>query len=169
MDLVYQVSFFVVGLCIGSFINWGIYGLAWTPRPISPWMRAHKDAPPRHWSDRLPVVGWLGIRRESEIHGSGFWIRPICIELATAVAFLWLFEWERGGHLMPDWKFEGTVPFWENLIPHLALFTLMMVATFIDFDEKTIPDWITLPGTLAAFVWAYFVPQAGLPIVVETG
>ena len=25
---------------------------------------------------------------------------------------------------------------------------LMLAATFIDFDEQTVPDWITIPGTL---------------------
>ena len=34
------------------------------------------------------------------------------------------------------------------LLSHALLLALMLVATFIDIDEKTIPDAITIPGTL---------------------
>ena len=71
----------VVGVLAGSLVNAGIYALAWFSRPISPWQRAHPSAPPRRWSDFLPIVGWLGLSRETAIHGQGFWIRPLLIEL----------------------------------------------------------------------------------------
>ena len=67
---------FVLGCFFGAAINRGIYGLAWYPRPISPWSRPHPDAPPRRSWDRLPVIGWLGLRREADLHGAGFWVRP---------------------------------------------------------------------------------------------
>jgi prepilin signal peptidase PulO-like enzyme (type II secretory pathway) len=40
----------------------------------------------------------------------------------------------------------------------------MIVATFIDFDEKTIPDQITVPGTLAALALAALLPATRLPV-----
>ena len=62
---------FALGVCLASLANLGIYCLAWNPRPISPWSRPDPAAPPRRWSDRLPILGWLGLRREAKLHGGG--------------------------------------------------------------------------------------------------
>ena len=37
---------------------------------------------------------------------------------------------------------------------HAVLFILMVAATFIDFDERIIPDLITIPGTLLGLLLA---------------
>ncbi len=156
----------IVGLGIGCLVNAGIYSLAWFSRPISPWQRRHPKAPPRVWSDFLPVVGWLGLARESEIHGRGFWIRPLLIEIACAAAFPALYWWEITGHLTP--KLLNVAPaaafaLQHQFVSHAILLALMLVATFIDFDEKTIPDEITIPGTLCGLLLAAIWPTMHLP------
>ena len=78
---------FVLGSCVGAAANWAIYALAWHPRPISPWSRPDPSAPPRRLWDRLPIVGWLGLRREAALHGSGFWVRPMLVEVLTGVGW----------------------------------------------------------------------------------
>src|SRR5215204_777553 len=88
------VAVFIVGLCLASVVNWAIFALAWTPRPISPWSRLSPDLPGRRRSDRLPIFGWLSLRREAEIHGRGFWIRPLLLELGLALAMVGLYWWE---------------------------------------------------------------------------
>ena len=37
----------------------------------------------------------------------------------------------------------------EQFIAHVVLFCFMLVAFWIDVDEMTIPDGVTIPGTLA--------------------
>ena len=74
---------FVAGLAPGSLVNWAIYALAWRPRPISPWSRLAPGASPRGRLDRVPVIGWFALRREAQIHGPRFWIRPLLLELFT--------------------------------------------------------------------------------------
>jgi prepilin signal peptidase PulO-like enzyme (type II secretory pathway) len=161
-----------IGLVAGCLINAGIYALAWFSRPISPWQRPHSEAPPRRWSDFLPVVGWLGLARESKIHGRGFWIRPLLIELACAAALPGLYHWEMSGKLAP---LLPIVPppaaslLFHNFVSHAALVGLMIVATFIDFDEKTIPDEITIPGTLLGLLLAACWPDSHLPVVRPVG
>ena len=56
---------FLLGACIGSAANWAIYRLAWNRRPIGPWSPPDAAAPPRRPADRLPILGWLGLRREA--------------------------------------------------------------------------------------------------------
>ena len=95
---------FVLGCCVGAVINLGIYRLAWNSRPIGPWSRRHADTPPRRVWDRVPVIGWLGLRREAAVLGAGFWIRPMSLELLTGAVFALLYWWEvvRCG-LVPAW------------------------------------------------------------------
>lgn len=157
----------LAGLFVGSLVNLGIYALAWFTRPISPWQKRHEKAPPRVWSDFLPVIGWFGLARESAIHGRGFWIRPLLIEIGCALAFPVLYWWEITGHLSPN--VLGILPpttatLQHIFVGHALLLALMLVATFIDFDEKTIPDEITLLGTLAGLLLTAIWPDAALPV-----
>jgi leader peptidase (prepilin peptidase) / N-methyltransferase len=164
---------FVLGLAAGQLANWGIYALAWHWRPISPWQPPHAGAPPRRWHDRLPVIGWLGLAREAPLHGRGFWIRPLMLELACGVGLAWLYYWEvELSALAPP--LVGVVPLspaalHQLFASHALLFWLMLVATFIDFDEKTIPDEITVPGTLLGLALATLWPLSHLPVIVPLG
>jgi prepilin signal peptidase PulO-like enzyme (type II secretory pathway) len=52
----------------------------------------------------------------------------------------------------------------HQFLSHAILMALMLVATFIDFDEKTIPDEITIPGTLVGLLLAAWWPDSHLPV-----
>ena len=84
----------VAGLMAGGYVNWATYTLAWNRRSISPWAPRHERAPARVLTDRLPLWGWFGLRRESPIHGAGFWRRPFAVELFMALAWAALYWWE---------------------------------------------------------------------------
>lgn len=169
----------VLGCAVGAMINLGIYRLACYPRPISPWSRPHPDAPPRRFWDRLPVIGWLGLRREVNLHGACFWIRPMSLELLTGAVFALLYWWEvvRCGLLPPHLQKlvailePGNIAFpairHEQFLAHLVLFCFMLVAFWIDIDEMTIPDGVTIPGTLAGLAIVTLWPFALLPESIE--
>jgi prepilin signal peptidase PulO-like enzyme (type II secretory pathway) len=83
------------------------------------------------------------------------------------IAFPALYSWEITGHLAP--KMVGVVPppmiaLHNQFVSHAILLALMMVATFIDFDEKTIPDEITIPGTLCGLLLSAIWPDSSLPV-----
>lgn len=161
-----------VGIGIGALANWAIYRLAWDRRPIGPWVAADAQARPRKGTDRVPIIGWLGMRRESEIHGSGFWVRPILIEIAMAIgipAYYWLLT-QSGRLLPPQFQNPGGIAASEAwmtvvFVSHAVLISLMLAATFIDFDEQTIPDEITVPGTLLALALACLSPCVFMPVL----
>ncbi len=165
---------FVLGACIGGAVNLAIYRLAWFPRPISPWSPPDPSAPPRRGCDRLPIVGWLGLRREAVIHGPGFWIRPMLLELLAGVGAAALYWWEIGaGGLLP---FGGAPRSGPMLIilhieftAHLVLIAWMLAGSMIDVDEQIIPDEITMPGTLMGLLIAAAWPWSLLPLVVPVG
>ena len=87
MNLLLYVLIFALGAIVGGQLNRGIYRLAWYRRSIGPWSMPDPDAPPRRLLDRVPILGWLSLRRESSIHGAAFWVRPLLIELFTGVGF----------------------------------------------------------------------------------
>jgi leader peptidase (prepilin peptidase)/N-methyltransferase len=168
-----------VGLIAGSWVNWATYTLAWNRRPISPWAPRHEQTSARTLTDRLPLWGWLGLRRESHLHGAGFWRRPFAVELFMAIAWAALYWWEVDRQGLIHHQFEAlagrplqvgafAAPAWITLatfLSHAILLTLMAAASLIDFDEKTIPDGVTTPGTLLALALAAVAPMSLPPHV----
>ncbi|HZZ72211.1 MAG TPA: prepilin peptidase [Pirellulales bacterium] len=161
-----------VGALAGSVANWAIYALAYGPRPISPWSVA-ADLPPRGWRDRLPIAGWLFLRREAQRHGAGFWWRPLLLEVAMAGLFVFLYAWEVQPlqELVPLPNGRARVIGPSETLLHaqyaaqLVLIVFMMAASFIDVDEKIIPDAITVPGTLLGLALLGATAQGALPIM----
>ncbi len=165
-----------IGLVIGVLINWAIY--AWTffeIRRISPWMKlpednqAEKKLSPRRTLDYVPIIGWPGRARDKTAFGRGFWIRPMLIELVWMIGLPWFYLWLAGGGLVG----QEIVPSWQETETWFVLYTiflaLMTIGTFIDFDEKMIPDSVTLPGTLIALLVAAIAPWSRLPEFVKGG
>lgn len=188
----------IVGLLAGALANHVISTYAYiTPRPISPWTRQGRwlavpkkfrpDFWPdplfgdwwdnRSWADRIPVIGWLRLRRESSIHGRGFWVRPMLIEIAMAIGLPSLYHFEAiSGGLLPEIAAANPV-FLKTFQPvgttiffaHAILVTLMVAATFIDLDEKTIPDIITIPGTWLGLIAGTISTFIFLPTSLPAG
>ncbi|MCP4889899.1 MAG: prepilin peptidase, partial [Planctomycetaceae bacterium] len=75
-EMLRWLTLFIIGTCLGALINLGIYRLAFfVNRNISPWSPPPSAQRPRTFRDRIPVLGWLFLRRESDVFGNGFWIR----------------------------------------------------------------------------------------------
>jgi len=160
----------ILGAAIGSVVNLAVYRLAWHQRSYSPWSAPPEGAPPRQWSDRIPIVGWFGLRREASLHGAGFWIRPMLVEVVTAAGLAALCWWEVGQRGLVQPTVVVGPPVWvlyAHVAIHTFLLALMLAGSLIDADEKTIPDGITVPGTLVGLVLSVACPWGLLPDVVR--
>ena len=168
---------FVLGALLGGLANLAAYRLAWHARWISPWSGPDPRAkelkiPPRRLFDRVPIWGWLGLAREAPLHGRGFWIRPMLVELACAFGLAWLYWWEIDQTaLLPEALRRAIPRTWMLMLHvqfavHTLLIWLMLAASLIDTDEKTIPDAITVPGTLLALLISAVYPLSLLPAFV---
>ncbi len=165
-----------LGAVVGQFINWAIYSWAmFRYRPISPWMTL---APVRrsqigatNYFRKIPIVGWLAARNVDfgeEVDGA-FWVRPLLIELTWVIGLPLVFFWYANGgllainattaHSIVGWKALSETWFWS----HSILLALLFIATFIDFDEKMIPDQITVPGVVVGLVISALFPWSRLP------
>ncbi len=127
---------------------------------------------PRGWLDGVPIIGWFRLRREEPLHGTGFWVRPLVVDVMTAIVFAWLYWWEVGQ--------MQAIPFFRVLVPpalvdqanlhwryaaSVLLICLMIAASVLDLREYTIPDGVTVPGLLLGLALAGLVPGS-LPAVV---
>jgi prepilin signal peptidase PulO-like enzyme (type II secretory pathway) len=162
---------------LGAVVNWAVSSLAYEPRFFSPWSGRHPRDGTFSWKDRLPLFGWWRLRRRSSTLGSGFWVRPLFVELGMSVACATLYVWEvlDGGLLPPSpvpYRVDQS-PILEVLhgsyLAHVLVLAFMLAASLIDFDELNIPDAVTVPGTFVGLVWMTFVPMslAALPGEVD--
>ncbi len=163
----------LLALAAARFINWAITNWAYYHRPLGPWAAAPKGYPPRHARDHWPIVGWWRLRREAPALGRWFWVRPLLIELCFPLLMMAYYQFYISGGTLPVGQVAQVPPLelhWQ-FAAHFILFVLMMIATFIDFDEQSIPDYVTIPGTVVGLLGAALAPawlpfhQA--PLVVE--
>ncbi len=155
-----EIGLLLFGLALGPFINFAIYSFAYFPRPISPWQARPTEIPVPRGSAKLPVIGWMLRPRESVYFGRVFWLRPLFIELATPIALVFLYRYCLDGAFMPQGLAIIPVSTLQHqFVAYGLLIALMAVATFIDFDERTIPDLVTIPGTILGLVGALVFPD----------
>ncbi len=77
----------------------------------------------------MPIVGWLALRAKCAHCGKPIAVRYPLVELLTALLFFSV--WRRFSEE------------WMLVLPYWIFMSLVIVATFIDFDHFIIPDEIT--------------------------
>ncbi|MFM8434181.1 MAG: prepilin peptidase, partial [Planctomycetia bacterium] len=125
----------------------GVLGLLLC-RAVGEWFRATDDALPARWTCAVMAV---------------------CA--AIAAGLLWWWEIVNAG-LLPATLRTGATPLVQGepaarYLAHVVLFWLLAAATWIDFRQRVIPDWITVPGALLGMAYAWVWPRSLLPVVVE--
>lgn len=161
----------ILGLFYAAAVNWGIYQLSFFHRHIGPWSKQKPDTGSYCWSDCIPIVGWWRLRRFSSQFGKFFWVRPLLLEIGLPVFLVWLYQFEINGGLLPQQNsIRRLLPAMQpalhvQYLAHALLLWGMCVATFIDFDEQLIPDWVTVPGVLLGLLGSAYLTGWHLFIV----
>lgn len=141
--LIFDLFSFVLGAAIGSFLNVCIYRL---PRDLSVNQPRRSFCPSCKkeipWHQNLPLVSWLVLRGLCASCGSKIAFRYFTVELLTALLFLAV------------WK---NFP-WPVAIAYWVFVSLLVVATFVDFEHFIIPDEITIGGAAAGIAASFVLP-----------
>ena len=141
--IIFRVFAFVLGAATGSFLNVCIYRL---PRDLSINQPRRSFCPSCQkqipWQQNLPLISWLYLRGRCAFCGNRIAFRYFAVELLTALLFLavWI-----------------SFP-WDIAIAYWIFVSLLIVATFVDFEHFIIPDEITLGGTAAGIVASFILP-----------
>jgi len=138
---------FVIGACIGSFLNVVIYRLPNGLRVNEPrrsFCPACKRQIPFYLN--IPLVSWVMLGGKCRWCGASISFRYFLVELLTAFVFLavWLHAFSAQG-------WGATLALWSFV-------ALLIAATYIDLDHFIIPDSITLGGLGAGLVASFFFP-----------
>jgi len=134
---------FVLGACIGSFLNVVIYRLPKDESIVTPGSHCACGQPIK-WHDNLPIISWLLLRGRARCCGRAFSARYPCVELLTGLLFVagWL-------------RFPG-----QPVVAACGwvFLSCLIAATFIDLDHFIIPDVFTLGLGVVGVVLSIAVP-----------
>jgi len=134
--IIEDIAAFVVGACIGSFLNVCVYRIPLNRSIITPGSHCSACGAPIPWYNNLPIISWLILKGRAACCGTRIDLRYWLVEVGTAFLFLAL---------------------WLKYPPIEAVIYAVMVsgliaACLIDLDHYIIPDRFTLGGCVAGFI-----------------
>jgi leader peptidase (prepilin peptidase)/N-methyltransferase len=138
---------FTVGTVVGSFLNVCIYRIPWEKSVIWPGSRCPRCLSPIAARDNIPILGWIALRGECRSCGARISARYPFVEFLVGFLFVGLFLVDvvygprgRYGH-------EVVRPM-ATMAYHAVFVSLLVAASFIDYDLYIIPDRITINGMI---------------------
>ena len=133
---------FLVGACIGSFLNVVIHRLPRGESIVSPRSRCPGCGRAIRAWENIPIVSFIALGGKCAGCGGTISRRYPAVELLTAAGFAAIFLLDGPG---------------IQLLRDLLFFSLLVPITFIDIDHRIIPDELSLGG-LAAGLLLSFLP-----------
>ena len=134
---------FLVGLCVGSFLNVCIWRIPAGEQVIRGRSRCMTCAKTLRWYDNIPIVSYLQLRGNCRYCGSRISPMYPIVELLTGL--LW-------AGLVAHFGF-GPVTY-----VYALLGAALILVSVVDLREMILPDEITLPGLTLAFILCFFIP-----------
>ena len=147
LDGLVALGAFVLGACIGSFLNVVIYrlplGLSVNEPKRSFCPHCRQPIRVRH---NIPILGWMLLGGKCADCGGPISIRYPLVEFLTAALFLavWL-------------RFAPADPWLAA--PYFVFVAILVAATFIDLDHMIIPHELTAGGVAAGLGFSCLLPQ----------
>jgi leader peptidase (prepilin peptidase) / N-methyltransferase len=123
----FPVVAFVVGACVGSFLNVVIYRLPKEESIVTPASHC-ACGQPIAWHDNIPILSWLILRGRARCCGNPFSVRYPFVELLTGALFVVCWLQHPPVVAICGWLFVSA----------------LLAATFIDLDHFIIPDVFTI-------------------------
>ncbi len=150
MDII-GLFVFIFGGMIGSFLNVCIVRLPKEKSIVFPNSHCVHCQKPIVWHDNIPLFSWILLGGKCRSCKAKISFRYFIVELLTALVFFGFYQ-----------RF-GLVPV---LGPYLVMVSCFIVATFVDFAERIIPDEVSIGGMFAGIALSIIVPALH-PMTVE--
>jgi len=152
LNTILSVFALAFGGVIGSFLNVCVYRIPRNESIINPGSHCPKCNNPIAWYDNIPVISWLALGAQCRHCKEPIsWQYPL-VESITATLFLLVY-----------WRFGLVVA----TPVYMLLAAALVLVTFVDLTDWTIPDQVTIPGIvigLGCSLIAMFFPNSGLRI-----
>lgn len=124
---------FIIGACIGSFLNVCIYRWPAELSVLRPRSRCGHCGQQVRWYDNIPIVSWIVLRGQCRDCGARISVQYPLIEMATGL--IWLGA---------AWRFGYDVEALRSAI----FLTILLGIAMTDAREMVIPDQFSLGGTV---------------------
>jgi leader peptidase (prepilin peptidase)/N-methyltransferase len=144
LEMIVGVFVFLFGICIGSFLNVCIYRMGREQsvvKPASHCPHCKKNIRPK---DNIPLVSYILLRGRCRDCGQKISPRYFFVELLTSLFFLALY-----------YRFGFSV----QGFAYCVLICGLIVATFVDFDFRIIPDEISVGGIVVGLLLSFIFPS----------
>jgi leader peptidase (prepilin peptidase)/N-methyltransferase len=142
-----EISVFIFGSIVGSFLNVCIYRLPREKSIVTPRSSCPSCEKPIKFYDNIPIISYLLLKGKCRHCGEKISLRYPLVEFITAFLFFLLFR-----------QFGISVE-----LPAIMLFvSLLIVISFIDFDFQIIPDILSLGGIAVGFLLSLVRPHFGV-------
>lgn len=143
-EIVISVFVFILGACIGSFLNVCIVRMPKEESVVLPRSHCMSCNTMIPWYDNIPLISYLILGGKCRSCHARFSIRYFFVELLTGLIFLGFF-----------WYFGPT----EQFTAYTVMMACFIVATFVDFEHRIIPDEISVGGMFVGLVMSALMPQ----------
>ncbi|MCO5143325.1 MAG: prepilin peptidase [Oligoflexia bacterium] len=139
----FQAFSFLLGLCIGSFLNVVIYRLPLKKSIVSPRSRCPECTYSIPWYFNIPLLSFLFLMGKCYKCKTSISYRYPIVELLTGVGFFLVSYYHENIFYWPFGFF---------------FISALISSSFIDLDHWIIPDKITYPGMFIGIISSFFTP-----------
>jgi leader peptidase (prepilin peptidase)/N-methyltransferase len=153
---IFPIFSFAVGACVASFLNVVVWRVPRGESIVRPPSHCPKCISPIKWWQNIPIVSWLCLRGRCANCGNAISPRYIFVEALGGALFLAAFLHFAGYFAAhPHWCV------WFELLVWWIWISLMITGSFIDFDHRLLPDFVTVGGMVLGVVRGAFFTLAG--------
>ena len=139
ITIIGAVFSFVVGSCIGSFLNVCVYRIPLNRSIVHPGSHCSACGAPIPWYNNLPIISWIVLQGRAACCGTRIDMRYCLVEAGTA--FLFMAIWLKYGEVDP-----------VAAVIYAVMVSGLIIACLIDLDHYIIPDRFSLGGCVAGFI-----------------
>ena len=141
---------FVIGSCIGSFINVVVYRLPINSSIVRPRSFCPKCKTKLTWRENIPLISWLIQRGRCKKCDTSIPNRYILVELTTAILFVIFIN------SSPSF-YSSNSDYFFNIFFSWIFLSLLICIALIDIDTFWIPQGLINFGFLAGFFGLIFI------------
>ena len=143
-DILLQISVFLLGLCLGSFLNVCIYRIPQGRSIVKPGSACMKCGHRLAWWENIPLVSFIILRGRCTACGEGISLQYPLVETLTGLIILLLW---RKFNLTPDFFIYS------------CFVATLIIITFIDLEHQIIPDILSLPMIAIGLISSFFLAE----------
>ena len=134
---------FLLGTCIGSFLNVCICRLPQGRSVVRPGSACPKCGHRLKWWENIPILSFLLLRAKCSSCGERISMQYPLVELLSGLLCLVL--WYKFG-------------FSSELFIYFYFSACLIIVTFVDLAHQIIPDAVSLPGIAVGFLSSFLLP-----------